>query len=44
MSKLCPNCRKAHPAIKDAAGRIVILPHMADGSKRKDGQTCKGKP
>lgn len=43
MSKVCPRCKRSHPAVKDAAGRVVILPHAADGKERKFGETCGAK-
>ena len=41
MSKVCPRCHKAHPAIKDAAGRIVILPHDPTGKPLKWDERCR---
>lgn len=43
MMKPCPHCKRARPAIRDLAGKIIILPHMADGSERKPGLTCGAK-
>lgn len=40
MSKVCPRCKRAHPAIKDAAGRIIILPHSTDGKPVKWPDVC----
>jgi len=43
MSKVCPVCKRAHPAIKDAAGKVVILPHAPSGGERVFGATCGAK-
>ena len=37
----CPRCRRAHPAIRDAAGKVVVLPHMPKGGALKWDERCR---
>jgi len=36
----CPNCSRSVPAVRNAAGITVALPHMAKGGERVFGFTC----
>ena len=42
-SARCTICKRMVAAIRDAAGKVVVLPHSATGAKVEFGQTCKAK-